>query len=86
MPEKRTHLRLNQLEVIALLSVPTTHKSKSGFAHFLVTLGARLDRNSGKISLSRAEVDRIQRYIKRYRTGGYQSYLKKAFKRPLNLK
>lgn len=81
-----THLRLNRVEVDVLRSLPTAHRNKSGFANFIFRLGQRVDPNSGSITLSRPEVLRIQRYIKRYKTGGYQMMLKKAFKRSLNLR
>ena len=81
-----THLLLNQAERTVLRSLPSTHKSKSGFASFIYKLGERCDPNTGSITLAPEDVKRIQRYIKRYKTGGYQSMLKKAFKRPLNLK
>ena len=81
-----THLRLNAAERDTLLSLPTTHKNKSGFANFIYHLGERVDPNTGSITLTREEVRRIQRYINRYKTGGYQLMLKKAFKRPLNLR
>jgi hypothetical protein len=81
-----THLRLNRVETDVLRSLPTTHRNKSGFANFIFRLGQRVDPNSGSITLSRPEVLRIQRYIKRYKTGGYQMMLKKAFKRALNLR
>jgi hypothetical protein len=58
----------------------------SGFANFIFRLGERVDPNTGSITLSRPEVQRIQRYIKRYKTGGYQLLLNKVFKRPLNLR
>ena len=80
-----TDLRLNGKEVTILRSLPSSHRNKSGFTNFIFKLGQRVNPNSGKISLTRPEVKRIQRYIKRYKTGGYQAMLKKAFKRPLNL-
>jgi hypothetical protein len=80
-----THLRLRQPEVNVLLSLPSAHRNKSGFANFIFQLGQRVNPNTGSITLSPEEVQRIQRYIKRYKTGGYQLMLKKAFKRPLNL-
>jgi hypothetical protein len=80
-----THLRLNRTEIDVLRSLPSDHRNKSGFANFIFHLGQRVNPNSGSITLSRPEVRRIQRYIKRYKTGGYQAMLKKAFKRPLNL-
>jgi hypothetical protein len=80
-----THLRLNRAEIDRLRSLPTAHRNKSGFANFIFRLGERVDPNTGSIELSRPEIQRIQRYIKRYKTGGYQMMLKKAFKRPLNL-
>jgi hypothetical protein len=81
-----TDLRLNGKEVTVLRSLPSNHRNKSGFANFIFKLGERVNPNSGKISLTRPEVKRIQRYIRRYKTGGYQDMLKKAFKRPLNLR
>jgi hypothetical protein len=81
-----THLRLHRTEIDMLRSLPSGHRNKSGFASFIFRLGERVDPNSGSITLTRPEVQRIQRYIKRYKTGGYQSMLKKAFKRPLNLR
>jgi len=81
-----THLRLRAAGVIALRSLPSAHRNKSGFANFIYHLGERVNANTGSIMLSRTEVHRIQRYIKRYKTGGYQMMLKKAFKRPLNLR
>jgi len=83
---KTTHLRLNRNEIDNLRSLPSQHRNKSGFANFIFHLGERVDPNTGSITLSRSEVKRIQRYIKRYKTGGYQLLLKKAFKRPLNLR
>ncbi len=80
-----THLRLNRIEIDTLRSLPSQHKNKSGFANFIFRLGEKVDANTGSITLSKPEVQRIQRYIKRYKTGGYQSLLKKVFKRPLNL-
>jgi hypothetical protein len=80
-----THLRLNGVEVAVLRSLPSEHRNKNGFANFIFKLGERVDPDSGAITLTRPEVKRIQRYIKRYKTGGYQAMLKKAFKRPLNL-
>jgi hypothetical protein len=80
-----TELRLRRAEIDVLLSLPSSHKNKSGFANFIYKLSRRVDANTGRITLLREEVRRIQRYIKRYKTGGYQSMLKKAFKRPLNL-
>jgi hypothetical protein len=81
-----THLRLNRTEIDVLRSLPTSHRNKSGFANFIYRLGERVNPNSGSITLSREEIKRIQRYIRRYKTGGYQAMLKKAFKRSLNLK
>ena len=81
-----THLRLRRPEIDVLRSLPSNHRNRSGFANFIYKLGERVDPNSGSITLSRQEVDRIQRYIKRYRTGGYQTMLRKAFKRALNLR
>jgi hypothetical protein len=81
-----THLRLNRAEIDRLRSLPTAHRNKSGFANFIFKLGERVDPNTGSIDLSRPEILRIQKYIKRYKTGGYQLMLKKAFKRPLNLR
>ena len=81
-----THLRLNRAEIDGLRSLPTAHRNKSGFANFIFKLGERVDPNTGSIDLSRDEIRRIQKYIKRYKTGGYQMMLKKAFKRPLNLR
>jgi hypothetical protein len=69
-----------------LRSLPSGHRNKSGFANFIFRLGERVDPNTGSITLTHPEVQRIQRYIKRYETGGYQLMLKKAFKRPLNLR
>ena len=80
-----THLRLNRSEIDTLISLPSGHRNKSGFANFIYRLGERVDPNTGSIKLTRPEIKRIQRYIKRYKTGGYQSMLKKAFNRPLNL-
>lgn len=73
------------MEIDVLRSLPSEHRNKSGFANFIYKLGQRVNPNTGSITLSRQEVQRIQRYIKRYKTGGYQMMLKKAFKRPLNL-
>ena len=84
--QEMTHLRLRQPEVNVLLSLPSAHRNKSGFANFIFKLGQRVNPNTGSITLSPEEVQRIQRYIKRYKTGGYQLMLKKAFKRPLNLR
>ena len=81
-----THLRLHRSEIDTLRSLPSQHRNKSGFANFIFRLGERVDPNTGSITLSRPEVQRIQRYIKRYKTGGYQLMLKKVFKRPLNLR
>jgi hypothetical protein len=81
-----THLRLNRTEIDCLRSLPSSHRNKSGFANFIYRLGQRVDPNTESITLSREEVKRIQRYIKRYKTGGYQLMLKKALKRPLNLR
>jgi len=84
--QKTTHLRLDRTEIDTLRSLPSAHRNKSGFANFIFQLGERVDPNTGSIRLKRDEVRRIQRYIKRYKTGGYQLMLKKAFKRPLNLR
>jgi len=84
--QKPTHLRLDRTEIDTLRSLPSAHRNKSGFANFIFQLGERVDPNTGSIRLKRDEVRRIQRYIKRYETGGYQLMLKKAFKRPLNLR
>jgi len=81
-----THLRLHRGEIDTLRSLPSQHRNKSGFANFIFRLGERVDPNTGSITLSRAEVQRIQPYIKRYKTGGYQLLLKTVFKRPLNLR
>ena len=80
------HLGLNRSEIDTLRSLPTAHRNKSGFANFIYKLGERVDPNTGSMTLRRDEVRRIQRYIKRYKTGGYQLMLKKAFTRPLNLR
>lgn len=80
-----TLLRLNGKEVAILRSLPSAHRNKSGFANFIFKLGERVNPNSGAITLTRPEVKRIQRYIKRYKSGGYQTMLKKVFKRSLNL-
>jgi hypothetical protein len=85
LSQKTTHLRLNRSEIETLRSLPTAHRNKSGFANFIFQLGERVDPNTGSVTLRRDEVRRIQRYIKRYKTGGYQLMLKKAFTRPLNL-
>jgi len=84
--QKTTHLRLNRSEIDTLRSLPSAHRNKSGFANFIFQLGERVDPNTGSIRLKRDEVRRIQRYIKRYKTGGYQLMLEKTFKRPLNLR
>ena len=81
-----THLRLHRGEIDTLRSLPSQHRNKSGSANFIFRLGERVDPNTGSITLSRAEVQRIQRYIKRYKTDGYQLLLNKVFKRPLNLR
>jgi hypothetical protein len=80
-----TDLRLHRNEIDTLRSLPSSHRNKSGFANFIFRLGESVDPNNGSITLTHDEVKRIQRYIKRYKTGGYQQMLKKTFKRPLNL-
>src|SRR5205807_1214109 len=74
-----THLRLQRAEIDTLRSLPSSHRNKSGFANFIFRLGQRVDPNTGSITLSRPEIKRIQKYIKRYRSGGYQLMLRKAF-------
>jgi hypothetical protein len=81
-----TNLRLDRQETDRLLSIPTKYKSGGGFQNFICNLAGRVDPNNGAIALAAEEVKRIQRYITRYTTGGYQSQLWKIFSRPLNLK
>lgn len=55
-----------------------------GFQTLLRRLQVNLDRETGEITLSDADVGRIKRYIVGYGQGGFQDRLARAFRRVLD--
>jgi hypothetical protein len=55
-----------------LLAVDTSTERDGGFQKLAVTLQRQLDRETGVLSLSTSDVEKIERYRNQYGQGGWQ--------------
>ena len=58
-------------------------KGDGGFQSLMVSLQKKLDKTSGKLSLSAEDMEKIPRYAFEYKNGGWQNRLMTIFSRTL---
>jgi len=77
---------LTSAEIAELFIQPAHTEKDGGFQSLLVGMQGKIDRSTGKISLSVEELDRIPRYAFDYRNGGWENRLITIFRRTLGPK
>lgn len=81
---KRT-VRLTKEEIAVLDRQDPQTKGQGGFQDLLIGLQGRLNRQTGELHLSAADMEKIKRYAFNYRNGGWQDRLTQIFGRELGL-
>ena len=74
---------LNDQEIAELDRQPASTKNHGGFQGMLVGFQERVDRATGRITLSQRDLDRIATYAFKYQSGGWQRRLRRIFERTL---
>jgi hypothetical protein len=72
-------IQLNSNQITNLKKVHPADAKKGGFQGFIVALQSKVDLRDNTIDLSVSDIGRIDRYVNRYRNGGWQNYLKAVF-------
>ena len=72
-------LRLSKPELLELLRHDPVTQNRGGFQRFLIGLQSRVNRVSGEIDLSEAEIATILKYGRNPRRGGWQTSIRKIF-------
>lgn len=70
-------------EIDELIRQDPKTKGDGGFQSLMVRLQGSLDRTSGKLPLSAADLEQISRYAFNYKNGGWQTRLMAIFSRTL---
>jgi hypothetical protein len=74
---------LNDQEVEILFRQDPATESDGGFQRLLVSFQTRMDRNTGALSLSSEDLERIPRYAFDYGQGGWEERLRNILERHL---
>lgn len=75
-------INLNKNELARLFD-PAGTRGQGGFQTLLASLQARTDRNTGALTLTHEDLERISRYAFDYGNGGWEDRLKDIFARSL---
>ena len=74
-------VKLNRKELRELMAHDPTTRDRGGFQRFLVGLQGRTNRHTGELVLADADMERILKYGRHPRRGGWQLSLRKIFGR-----
>lgn len=74
---------LNAAEIAELMGQSPDSKDQGGFQSLLVGLQERLNVQTGALTLTQEDIERIGRYAFDYRSGGWQGRLRRIFERHL---
>ena len=77
---------LNSSEIAEIDKQRPSTAGDGGFQSLMVSLQGRIDRSSGKLTLTADDRERIPRYAFDYKNGGWEDRLKGAFGRVLGPK
>lgn len=77
---------LNQSELTELRKQDPASKGDGGFQSLLVRLQEKVDVGTNSLSLTEADLNRIQKYASEHGRGGWQSRLQAIFGRTLGPK
>lgn len=72
-------LKLDNNQKKALYQVDPNSRRNGGFQSLLVSLQEKYNPHASIIDLNAQEIERIKRYSKKYRNGGWQNTLKAIF-------
>lgn len=76
---------LNDTEITEIDKQHPSTAGDGGFQGLMVSLQKRIDRTSGKLTLTADDLRRIPAYAFDYKNGGWEDRLKRAFGRTLGL-
>ena len=76
-------ITLNTDEIMKLLKQDPITEKDGGWQGLLVGLQKRLNKTTGHLTVTTADIDQIQRYAFHYKRGGWQSHLRNIFGRTL---
>ena len=74
---------LNRIEIALLDRQHPSTRRRGGFQGLLVGLAFRLDRTTGRLTLTAQDLERISRYAFDYGNGGWENRLRYIFERTL---
>lgn len=68
-------INLSRGQMSALLKQEPVTRADGGFQSLMILLQNRLNKSTGHITLTRSELERIERYASNYKSGGWQARL-----------
>jgi hypothetical protein len=74
---------LDPQEIAVLDRQPASTKANGGWQNLMVTLQQKLDRATGRLTLTIRDIERIRRYAFNYGNGGWENRLRAIFQRTL---
>ncbi len=74
-------VKLSREEIADLFHLNRIQRDRGGFQRFLVSLQDRINRQTGVLELSGADIDFILRHGRQARKGGFQAIIRKIFQR-----
>lgn len=78
-------IEMNPKEIAILMSQDPSTKPDGGWQNLLVTLQEKVDKTTGRLSLTDTDLERIQKYAT-YGRGTWENRIKDAFERTLGPK
>lgn len=77
-------IQITENQAKTLFKVRKEDRGKGGFQNLILKLQSAYDKERFVVNLSESEVNTIRRYVKNYKSGGWQSYLKTTFASVIN--
>jgi hypothetical protein len=72
-------IQITEIQLKTLFKVKEEDRGKGGFQNLILKLQSACDRERFIVNVNESEIYLIRRYVKNYKTGGWQSYLKSTF-------
>jgi hypothetical protein len=72
-------IQITERQLKTLFKVKEKDRGKGGFQNLILKLQSACDRERFTININESEISLIQRYVRNYKKGGWQSYLKSTF-------